>query len=138
MKQKRNIGPKQLANLKPIQKGQVLNPEGSRAHNPILKALKKLTREEFCKVIEVACLSDIAALQAITKNTEASALQVGVARAMMKSVNKGDWGVLESIVSRVVGKIPDQLEVKTNAQATITILDHAKIIEANKKLEDDF
>lgn len=129
---------KQLANLRPIKKGEIRNPNGGRSHNPILRALRNLTRDEFAKMIELAVLNNVAGLKAVVSDPNSSALQVGIAMAMLKASSKGDWTIIESIVSRVIGKMPDLIEMKTNNETTVTVLDHAKIVEANKKLENDY
>lgn len=95
-----------------IKKGQVLNPEGGRSGNPALRALRKLTVETYREVIELALSSNIAALKKVAEDPNTAAVQVGVAVALIKAIQKGDWTVINAIAERIVGKIPDKLEVK--------------------------
>jgi hypothetical protein len=129
--------PKQLANLKPIKKGEVRNPLGGKTQNPALRALRKLTIKEYSEVIELALTSNVAALKDIIKHPETSAIQVGVAMALIKAINAGDWTIIEAIAARIVGKLPDRLEVTSNNDTKITHIDEAKLSVAIQKLEND-
>jgi len=91
--------------------GQTGNPEGARRHNPIAKALKNLTVEAYRDIIKAACCGNLDHLRAMVKNPKMSALQVGVAQALAKAIERGDVEVVERLVSRIVGKIPDEINV---------------------------
>lgn len=128
----------QLKNLKPAKKGEIRNPEGGRTHNPLTKALKKLTIETYREVIELALTSNIKALKEIAEHPKTPAVQVGVAFALIGAVKKGDWEVLEKIASRIVGKIPDQLNVVSQNHVAVAIVDEAKMKESLKKLKEEY
>lgn len=91
--------------------GQSGNPEGARKHNPIAKALKNLTVESYREIIKAVCTGNVAHLQKMAEDPKMSALQVGVATALGKAIKNGDVEVIERLVSRIVGKIPDELNV---------------------------
>lgn len=116
------VSPKSLANLKAHQfkKGQKANPLGAGAHNKELKALRKLTVKEYREVIELALTSNLAALKALAADPETTALQAGIAVALGKAIQRGDWGVINSIAERLVGKLPDKLDVTGVAAAPAT------------------
>lgn len=104
-----------------FKKGQVGNPRGAGAHNPALKALKHLTIVEYREVIELALTSNLGALKAIADSQTASAVQVGVARALHKALKAGDFVIVEALAQRLVGKIPDKLEVNNNVTQNLSV-----------------
>lgn len=118
-------------------KGRSGNPEGGRAHNPALRALKKLTIETYREAIEQVMTGNLAQLQDTIKNPESTALQVGIATAFLKAIKNGDYAVVERIAERIVGKIPDELNVKNTTAMTVKTIDQAKVAEAYKLLEKD-
>lgn len=126
---------KQLANLRPIKKGQVLNPNGARAHNPATKALKNLTIETYREVIELVLTGNLQALRDMRDNENIPAIQVGVARAFYNAIKCGDYGVIERIAERIVGKIPDQLVLNSTLQHGP--IDREKLKLAMAELEND-
>lgn len=117
---KRKMNPESLKNLKKIKKGTILNPEGGRAHDPAKKLLKRFTNSYLKEVIELAVMGNLAGLKAVAEDPDTPAIQVGVCTAMISAINKGDWGLLESIIVRIVGKVPDKIKVE-NADASIKI-----------------
>ena len=93
--------------------GESGNP-GGRPSNPITKALKNLTIKTYREVIEVVLTGNLAALQLMVEDPKISALQVGVATAFLTAIKKGDFEIIERIAQRIVGKIPDELNVTGN------------------------
>jgi hypothetical protein len=87
------------------------NPLGGQLHDPVKKALKRLTVGEFQDVIHLALTSDLAGLQAVAKDPKSSALKVGVATSLAKAIQKGDWATLESISARIVGRVAAKVEL---------------------------
>lgn len=135
---KRRVTEKQLANLRPIKKGEVRNPLGRRP-NPIPKALRELTVESYRKVIEAVCTGNIDNLNAMINDPTVSALQVGVATAFVKALQSGDYATIERIAERIVGKIPDELNVNSkNLNANFNVaIDQNKVKAALEKLEKE-
>lgn len=135
---------KQLANLRPAKKGEVRNPKGIHAH-PLAEALinlRKFTLEEYRVVIEETLMGNIAGLQKMVKESEAtnsktSALRVGVAMSILKAIKRGDHTVFEQLASRIVGKIPDQLNINAGLQVHVSFDDKQKLKETIAKLEAD-
>lgn len=132
--------PKSAKHLKPHQfkPGQSGNPEGSRRHNPIKKALAKLTVDTYREVIEMVLTGNIDNLRAMIKDEKTSAIQVGIATAFVKAIESGDYGVIERIAERIVGKIPDELNVNSknlNVGVNSKPIDMNVLKEAIAKLE---
>lgn len=128
---------KQLANLRPIKKGEIRNKRGAGAHNEALKAFRRLTIDRYREVIEVGLSSDLAGLQAIIKDPKTPALQLGIATALVKSFQRGDINVLEQLASRIVGKIPDKLEIQSETNISISFEDKTRLRNTIKELQED-
>ncbi len=117
------------------------NPEGARKHNPAIIALGKLTVQTYREVIEVVLTGNLQSLKDMVDDPKTSALQVGIATAFIKAIKSGDYAVIERIAERIVGKIPD--EINLNANSKLTLVDRVKSIdrealrEAMKDLEHD-
>lgn len=122
-----------------FKKGQSGNPNGARAHNPAVKALKKLTLETYREVVELVLTGNLTDLKAMAEDPATPAVQVGIATAFMKAIKEGDYGVIERIAERIIGKIPDELKVTSNnvnANLNATI-DKEKLKAAYAELEKD-
>jgi hypothetical protein len=122
-----------------FKKGVSGNPNGARAHNPAVKALKKLTLETYREVVELVLTGNLTDLKAMAEDPATPAVQVGIATAFMKAIKEGDYGVIERIAERIIGKIPDELKVTSNnvnANLNATI-DKEKLKAAYDELEKD-
>lgn len=119
-----------------FKKGQSGNPLGGRAHSPATKALRKLTIDTYREVIELVLTSNLSALKALVENPKTSAVQVGVATAFLKAIKNGDYAVIERIAERIVGKIPDELNVRSKSDTTLNISKEA-LRAALKEIEKE-
>lgn len=115
------------------------NPQGARLHDPVTKALKKLTLESYREVIELVLTGNLAALKAMAEHPDTPAIQVGVATSIMKAIKDGDPTVLERFAARIVGKIPDEINLNSNStvNATINTFDSEKLKAALAKIRSD-
>lgn len=120
-KYKRGKNPNSLKNLKAIQPGQVLNPLGGGAHDQIKQSMKRFTNKYLIEVIDMAVMGNIKGLESIVKNPDSPAIQVGVAKCLFTAITKGDWQTLESIIVRIVGKVPDKMEVLSAELSSLKI-----------------
>lgn len=105
------LSPNSLKNLKPIRPGEVRNPDGGRTHDPVKKALRSFTNEYLKEVIEAAVMGDLLALKEIIDDEKSPAIKVGVAKSVLKAIEYGDWTLLNSIIERIVGKIPNEIKL---------------------------
>lgn len=122
-----------------FKKGKSGNPEGGRKHNPAIKALKNITIESYREVIEIVMTGSLADLKEMAEDPKTSALQVGVATSFLKAIKTGDYNVIEQIASRVIGKLPDEINVNSknvNANLNATI-DKTKLRAAFDQLQKD-
>lgn len=130
-KKKRRMTAKQLANLRPFQKGNNANPLGAAAHNPI----RKITHEIFKDIVELALTSNIEALQAIVKDPKTPSIKVGVATSLVTAIKRGDWQTLERIIERLVGKVTVTIDHTTMGQK-IESPSSIIVLPAKKTLDD--
>lgn len=130
---KKKMTEAQLRNLKPAKKGEIRNPEGGRSHNPI----RKLTLEVYRDIIEIGLTKNVEALKEVAENPKTPALQVAFAFALMDAIKNHKWEVVEGMVSRIVGKIPDQININSQNHTTLATIDEAKMKEVLKKLEQE-
>lgn len=105
-KYKRGHNPNSRRSLIPLKKGVILNPEGARAHDPAKRELKRLTSESLKEVIDIAVKNDVFALREMANSTSAPVIQVAVAKCMIIAIDRGDWATVQSIIERIVGKVP--------------------------------
>lgn len=123
-----------------FKKGQSGNPHG-RVPNPAMRALKKLTIDSYREAIELVMQGNLVELQRIVKDPNSTALQVGIARAFYNAIQKGDYAIIERIAERIVGKIPDEINIKSDnnnkTAVTISMFDKEKLKAEMAKLEAD-
>lgn len=113
------------------------NPEGARRHSPVTKALFNLTVETYREVIQLIMTGNLAALQSMIKDPDTSAVQVGIAMSFMKAIKRGDYHVIERIAERIIGKIPD--EINLNSKNThVSAIDPEMLKAALEKLEKEY
>ena len=92
----------------PFKKGQSGNPKGRPKEAPEVKAAKRALKEELAKVSDLLTMSPEEAAEVLA-DPSTSVLAGIVGRAIKKS----DWKILEHIINRQVGKIKDNVEVKS-------------------------
>lgn len=107
----KKLSPNSLANLVKVKKGQVLNPEGGRSHDPQIRAIKRLTQQELAEVGALVVKGSIAELQKISKDPNASALKCMIAAVAHRTITRGDPTALDKLLDRLVGKVKEQIEV---------------------------
>jgi hypothetical protein len=124
-----------------FKKGQSGNPRGGQLHNPATKALAKMTVPKYREVIELVMSGKVKDLQAMIQNPNTDAIQVGIATSFLKAIKNGDYLVIERIAERIIGKIPEQLNVNSTANnfnANVNVaLDQEILKKAMKELEED-
>lgn len=112
-----------IKNLKNFPKGVSGNPAGRKPLTEAQRALRTLTIEKYKEVIELALTGTFDELKKFADNKDGtgSAIEVGIARILVRAINEGDASVFETFAARIVGKIPDQLVVNsTNTNTSST------------------
>jgi hypothetical protein len=132
--------PPKTEHLKPTQfkKGQSGNPNGRPPLNPIQRALKELTVDTYREVVELVLTGNLDSLKEIAESKTAAAIQVGLARAFLKAIKEGNHEVIERMAERIVGKIPDQINlVSKNLNANMDVPAESKVTHEEVKAAFD-
>lgn len=104
-----------------IKKGQVLNPEGARAHNPAMKELKALTVADMQLMGSMVVKGDLASLARIAADDTTPALQAWIAKIALTGIRDGDIYKLDALLNRLIGKVPDAIAMQiTNPLSSMT------------------
>lgn len=131
---KRNMNPNSIANLKPIPKGTILNPLGAGAHDPIKKAIRKLTAPGWEIILNTVVMGTLEDLKNLAEDKKLPAIQAGVARTMYKAAAAGDWTVLKDMVHTLLGK-PD-FSIQMKGAIVHTTLEELSEIQKEEELID--
>lgn len=99
--------------------GQTGNPNGRPPISAEQRELRKLTIKSYGEVIETALNGTVADLKALIENPSTPAIQVGVATSIMRAIKDGDPSVLEMFAARIVGKIPDTININSNNTTSV-------------------
>ena len=94
-----------------IKPGQVLNPRGAGAHDPVIKKLRRLTSDELAHVATTLLKSKKEVIDQIADNPEASAIRVWIARIIQTGIDGGNDAKLETILNRLQGKVTDKVDL---------------------------
>jgi hypothetical protein len=115
-------------NLKPFKKGEVHNPRGGGAHDPLTKAIRKVTKASFKKMLHLAMTSNPIKLEELSKSNKITALDRAIATSFYNAMKNGDYGVIERIAERIVGKIPDEININHTIQIKAQIDINKKVL----------
>jgi hypothetical protein len=125
--------------------GVVTNPRGGGAHNPSLKAVRRLSQMQIAELGTMILEGNIDSLKAVEKDPAASVLKVMIASVSIKAINKGDHSALAAILDRIVGK-PKQVVEMSGAEGgpieTVTMtseerLARLKVLDEQLKLTQE-
>lgn len=127
-------------NLEPhrFKPGQSGNPKG-RPRNPVLNVLRKATKQQFRRIIRAVVKGNVDYLEMLATSKTHSVLEVAIAASLIKAIQRGDYGTIEHILQRIVGKIPDELVVRSrNVNANLNSnIEHAKVKAALEEIEKE-
>lgn len=91
--------------------GQVGNPLGAGAHNKDVKRIRRLAKDDIAAIGQIILDGNLTELQKIKDDPDASVLKVWMAALIVRSMTKGDAGVFNVIMDRIVGRVKNSLEV---------------------------
>lgn len=132
-----------------FKKGQSGNPDGARAHSPILREVRNLTREELAKVFMATIHARKEELMAIIANPESPMILVNLATALIKDTAKGQTFTLQMMCDRLFGKPkqsmelcampadptrPDAIPIES-VQIVLTLPDNGRSVDSKRKDE---
>jgi hypothetical protein len=92
-------------------KGHVANPKGGGALSPEIRAVRKITLEHIEEVADIILDGNIEKLKQLAANPETSVLKMWLAKAAAEGIRKGDLSSLETILSRVMGRPRNSVDV---------------------------
>jgi hypothetical protein len=67
-------------------------------------------------------------LEAVTKNPDATVLEMTVAKAIIKSMNNGSLYSMDTLLSRVYGKPKEQVDVQQDTKIEVVFVDGKTIL----------
>jgi hypothetical protein len=67
-------------------------------------------------------------LEAVTKNPDATVLEMTVAKAITKSMNNGSLYSMDTLLSRVYGKPKEQVDVQQDSRIEVVFVDGKTIL----------
>ena len=103
-----------------IQKGQVLNPHGAKTHNPMVKAVRNLTKERVAEIIEEILTTDPADAHEMRGKAK-TVMEAWLMAGIQKAVKNGDLVPLNALLDRLIGKVKDQVENSGETTARVII-----------------
>lgn len=114
---------------KRIQKGQVLNPKGAGAHNPLVREIKKLTKETVAEMLQAILHSNP---DEINNYKAKTLLEDWVLKGIIVAKRKGDLAPLNALLDRVIGKVKDNVAVEGDVGIRIILEDY---LSKNDKID---
>jgi hypothetical protein len=101
-------------------KGQSGNPIGAAAHNPMVKAVRNLTKERVAEIIEEILTTDPADAHEM-KGKAKTVMEAWLMAGIQKAVRNGDLVPLNALLDRLIGKVKDQVENSGETTARVII-----------------
>lgn len=86
--------------------GNNANPLGANAHDPVAKALRKITKETLNEVIELALNANTSELNRIYQDPETPALKKILCGVIADACKDKTLSSLERLLERLIGKVP--------------------------------
>ena len=94
-----------------FKKGGVGNPKGGGAHNKAIKALRRMTNDQFADIATIVLEGNVDDLRAIIGDPLATVAKKIIASALIKSMARGDIAQLDVIMNRVAGRPKNEVEI---------------------------
>ncbi len=114
--------------LKVLQKGETANPNGRpRKYISLLKE-QGYKLAEINDSIQALMSMTPKELEAVTKNPDATVLEMTVAKAIIKSMNNGSLYSMDTLLSRVYGKPKEQVDVQQDTKIEVVFVDGKTIL----------
>lgn len=100
----------QAAEKYKFKKGVSGNPLGGKIHDPEIRKLRNLTKEEMIEVGSLVLKGSVEELKAIGKDPKASALKCMMAAVAVRTIQKGDPYALDVLLNRLIGKVKEEVK----------------------------
>lgn len=122
---------------KRFKKGVVTNPKGAGAHNPDVKAIRRLTQADVADIGSLILEGNVEKLKEVQIDPTTTVLRVWICSVAIKAINRGDAQALNALLDRIVGKAKDVLEFTGNVQSDVKVTKE-KVKDILDKLESDY
>lgn len=94
---------------------------------PELKAVRRLTRTEFERIANKYLWMTPAELAAVLVDPETPMLERVIVRVLSKADDEGEFGPIEWLAQRLIGKVKDQVDVSVVKPTIIERLDGSRV-----------
>lgn len=102
-----------MANGKLFVKGKSGNPKGRPKMAPDLLEIKKMSPAYITAIINKYCHFNRAEIKASVERPGTPVIECIIASILVKAMTSGDYSRLEAMLNRAIGKVTEQVEVKT-------------------------
>jgi hypothetical protein len=101
--------------LKPFhfKPGQSGNPEGGKKHSPGLRKLRKLQTDSYVDLIQLVAFKTKEEVVQVAKDASEENLIGTIAQIWLIARARGDYDTIEKILSRVLGKVPENINLRS-------------------------
>jgi hypothetical protein len=110
---------------------------GKRWLDPEVKRIKRFTAAELEELITVLLYANDADVKLILNDPLASKIKKIVARALHKADEAGSWSILDSILSRVIGKVKEVVEHQGLKPSILVKTDGSEVEFGLQKVKDE-
>ena len=102
--------------------GQSGNPRGAAAHDPNMKAVRALTREQVAEVGALVLSGNVDDLRKIIGDPKngiqpdptATPLKIWFATVALKGISKGDMFTFNAMLDRIIGKSKESIDLSNS------------------------
>ena len=130
--------PRQIPEGRRFKTGNKANPKGAGAHNPALKALRRMTQADLADIGQLILESNLSELERIKDDPATSALRVMMCAIALKAARNGDSWAMEAILNRIIGKVQDKVQITGVDDGPIQTVSLTDVKEIMKKLDDEY
>lgn len=119
---------KSLDNLKLFKKGEVANPNGRpRKYVSLLKE-QGYSISQVNDSIQVLMSMTPKELKEVENNPDATALELTITKAILKSMSNGSLYSIDTLMNRVYGKPKEQVDIQSDNKIEIVFIDGKTIL----------
>jgi hypothetical protein len=105
--------------------------------DPDVKRMKRFTAIELGQLISTLLYATDAEVQLIISDPSVPTVKKVIAKALANAREHGNWGTLNSILDRLIGKIPDKLHLEGLVPSVLERIDGARVEFAMKKKDEE-
>lgn len=116
-----------------FEKGKSGNPNGRPRLSPEAKAIKKLTSDEYITLVGQFLNTDKKKLEDYLKLQTTTVLEHMVGQIILNAIKTGGHVGLEALLQRVIGKVPDTVELTGWPELRIKKRDGSEVIMGMSK-----